>query len=218
MSSFDFERAWAGSQGGPGFFREMPGVLAIDNAKIVTTNAKVGSATTPALTAGTPPYLLWAANSAVTVTADWCFDIPEDYAENLNGDGDPTDEIRVLLMMRSSTGGTAAAQFTPTISYRRAGDAAASAIALTSYRKGSDLTALVASTNEFTSGTSFQLTDNPTNPEWVELKFRGGGLHAFDAANFLLTPKVNTNHAALLYSARMRAKRTPATEWTQLRV
>lgn len=217
MSGFDFERAWRDSMGGDGFFREMPGAFTIDNAKIVTTGAKVGSATTPALTAGTPPYLLWAANSATTVTADWCFDVPEDYAETKNGDGDDTDEIRIMLMMRSVDGGTAAAEFTPTISYRRANEAAASAIALTAYRIGASLTDLVASDNNFTEDTTFQLTDNPTNPEWVELQFRGGGLRAFDAANFLLTPTVATNHIAHLFSARLRPKRTPSTEWNQLR-
>src|SRR5687768_7152340 len=120
MSGFDFERAWRDSLGGDGFFREMPNALEVDNAKIVTTGAKVTSSTTPALTAGTPPYLLWAANAAVTVTAGWNFSIPEDYAEPINSDGDPTDEIRVILEMHSIDGGTAAAQFTPTISYRRA--------------------------------------------------------------------------------------------------
>lgn len=216
--SYDFERSWRGALGGDGFFRELAGALNISAARIVTTNASVSSSTTPALTDGTPPYLNWAAAGATTVTAGWNWTVPDDYAETKMGDGSTdSDEVRVMLLMHSLTGGSNAGIFTPTISYRRGGAAAASAIALTAYRVGSDLQALVAETNNFATATSFTLTDNPTNPQWVELQFKGGGLRAFDAAHFLLTPQNANNHAVRLYTAMLRPKRQPATNWRQLR-
>ena len=175
------------------------------NARLAATGLDLTGATAPSIAvANSFARIRWAA--AATAGICWSFMLRGEYAER---QGSVTaartpDEISFTLMM---LGAAAPNVFAPVIHQQRAGSAIVNTITPTFVRTA--LTTTLLKTAAFVSATTFQLSASPSQPELVEVIFRGKGFQQGDALQFNLTPNAALNSQSDLYSIRWR-------EWTHI--